>query len=225
MQQISFEQTKTPWRHRWSYGGTLRQKRNGRGARPLSTKDPLHLVLKARRQKIRYGFRTPKRFLLIHQILEKYSRKFFVKVEQVSVQSDHLHLLVRTTRRSNYQSFFRVLAGQIAQRFEKEGLLSVDSPVTGTRPRSQPRSRAVDRGLWRHRPFTRIVRGLKGLQIVRNYIQLNEKEARNEIPYRKERLKGLSNAEWRTQGDRYPQGLEDGKIVVLIRPQNPKGTP
>ena len=60
--------------------------------------------------------------------------------------------------------------------------------VTGTSPK----------GLWRHRPFSRVVRGWRAYKIVRNYIQLNEKEALGHIPYRKERLKGLSTSEWQT---------------------------
>ncbi len=169
-----------------SYGGTLRQKRDGRGARPLSPREPLHLVLKANKERVRGGLRTPRRFLLIHQILEKYSKKFFVKIEQISVQADHIHLNLRTSRRSNYQSFFRVYAGQIAQRFEKEGVLTV---VTDTPAR-------LGKRLWRYRPFSRVVRGYRAYRTLRNYIQLNEKEATGKIPYRASRLRGLSNAEW-----------------------------
>ena len=50
--------------------------------------------------------------------------------------------------------------------------------------------------LWKYRPFSRVVKGWKAYQIVRHYIQINEKEANREIRYRKERLKGLSLAEW-----------------------------
>jgi hypothetical protein len=50
--------------------------------------------------------------------------------------------------------------------------------------------------LWKYRPFTRVVFGRRGYMTVQNYIQLNEKEARGEIPYRKERLRGLSMTEW-----------------------------
>ncbi len=183
MRQLELE--KVHWKHRWSHGGQLRQKRKGRGSRPLS-KDPVHLVLKASKDKIRGGFRTPRRFKLIHLILERYSQKFYVKVEQVSVQGDHLHLNIRSGTRTNYQKFFRVFAGQIAQQFEKEGLLTM-THVTGT---PKPKS------LWRYRPFTRVVRGYKAYRALKNYIQLNEKEATGEIPYRSERLKGLSNSEW-----------------------------
>jgi hypothetical protein len=45
--------------------------------------------------------------------------------------------------------------------------------------------------LWKYRPFTRVVRGFRAYKIVRDYIQLNEKEATGEICYSKQRLHGL----------------------------------
>jgi hypothetical protein len=45
--------------------------------------------------------------------------------------------------------------------------------------------------LWKYRPFTRVVRGFRAYKIVRDYIQLNEKEATGEIRYSKQRLRGL----------------------------------
>jgi len=259
--QLSFQ--KTNWRHRYSHGGSLRQKRAGRGARPLSTKQSIHLVFKANKNVIRGGFRNPRRFALIHHLLQKYRLKFWIRIEQVSIQGDHIHLLIRTTRRSQYLHFFRVLAGQIAQRFEKEGLLTVrsskaavsanakalaspsqhpnkgvtdtpkwrasveegsfgaskvsvkvravtDTPgrqvsVEGTSLRSglEMSSRSIQnqtfarlKRLWKQRPFTRVVKGWRAYKIVRDYIQLNEKEALGEIAYRSERLKGLSSSDW-----------------------------
>ncbi|MEK6628147.1 MAG: transposase [Bdellovibrionota bacterium] len=56
------------------------------------------------------------------KIIEKFAKHFAVKVEQLSVQNDHIHLLIRTSRRKHYHHFFRVVAGQIAQSFTKEGL-------------------------------------------------------------------------------------------------------
>lgn len=139
-----------------------------------------------------------------------------MKVEQISVQGDHIHALVRTYRRSQFHYFFRVVAGQIAQQFEQDGKL-LPLPVTHT-PNEKQRAKMTDtpqnrktkanrsqqtgnpscRGtkLWRHRPFSRVVKGWKAYQTVRNYIQLNEKEALGQIIYRKERLRGLSMQDW-----------------------------
>ena len=179
---------KSDSKHRFCHGGTLRQLRAGRGMRPLSSKEPIHVVFKVNRLRLRFGLRSSQSQKLVFQIVRQYSKKFFVRIDQISLQRDHCHLLVRATRRTHFHHFFRVTAGQIAQRFEKEGLLR----VTGT-PKTKPKKGT---GLWKHRPFSRVVRGWRACKIVRDYIRLNELEAQGKVPYRKARLKGLSSSEW-----------------------------
>jgi REP element-mobilizing transposase RayT len=179
-----------------SHGGILRNQRKGRGARPLSTKESLHLVFKLNPHRLRHRtLRSAKGLALANQIIKKYAAHFYIKIEQLSLQNDHIHALVRTSRRSLYHHFFRVVAGQIAQQFEREGMLTaaqrgIDTPTDS--------SKAVTTAitLWKYRPFTRVVRGWKAYKTVQNYIQLNEKEITGKIPYRKERLRGLSSSEW-----------------------------
>jgi REP element-mobilizing transposase RayT len=221
-------------------------------------------VFKANREVIKGGFRSPRRFALIHYLVQRYQRRFWIRIEQISIQGDHIHLLIRTTRRSQYLHFFRVLAGQIAQRFEKEGLLTFNNEKAPTNSKVKtnvisasnvilnkgngPAAKAVtdtperqasvggksfgarsemsfrdDSGssvnagsslkfgtgvgllagsgvklkrLWKSRPFTRVVKGWRAYKTVRDYIQLNEKEALGEIPYRSERMKGMSSTDW-----------------------------
>ncbi len=111
-------------------------------------------------------------------LLGKYSKKFFVKVEQVSINADRIHLLLRGSKCTLIQHFLRVFAGQVAQ------------TLTGTFRRKQDGP-----GIWRARPWTRVVRGYKPYVVLRNYIRLNLLEASGQRPYRKERLRGLSGAE------------------------------
>jgi putative transposase len=211
------------WRHRFSHGGVLRRARAGRGMRPLSTKEPLHCVFKVNRARLGgyRSLRTPKNFALVMSVVRQYAFRFGVKVEQISIQADHCHLLVRAPRRARFHYFFRVVAGQIAQRLEREGLLAT-RPVTDTPERSKdratdrdctseqsaagvtdtpqslatPQSKAKGTGLWKHRPYSRVVRGWRAYNVVRDYIQLNELEALGKVPYRKQRLRGLSSGEW-----------------------------
>jgi REP element-mobilizing transposase RayT len=185
---------KPHWQHQFSHGGSLRRKRAGRGARPLSTKEPLHVVFKIRREGLRHrSFRSAHGYVLVQKIIRRYSQRFYIKVEQLSIQHDHLHLLIRTSRRSQFHFFFRVVAGQIAQRFEKEGLLlkSKLKHVTDT-PKSLHRSGS----LWMYRPFSRVVRGYRAYKVIRDYIQLNEQEVAGKIKYQKNRLRGLSMSDW-----------------------------
>lgn len=65
------------------------------------------------------SLRTHQNFKLSLQIIQKYADRFFVKIEQISIQGDHIHCLVRTSKRSFFHHFFRVASGQIAKQFEK----------------------------------------------------------------------------------------------------------
>lgn len=189
------------WKHQLSHGGVLRKKQLGRGSRPLSTKEPIHAVFKVERRRLRHkSLRSPQSFKLVLKIIEKYSKYFVIKIEQLSVQNDHVHLIIRTTRRRQFHHFFRVVAGQIAQKFEKEGLLAAQScQMTDTPRTSRGEHKYIKRAtesIWKYRPFTRVVRGWKAYQTVKDYIQLNEKEIRGDIRYQKNRLSGLSSADW-----------------------------
>ena len=173
MKQISL--IKTPWQHRFAHGGHLRQSRFGRGARPLSTKASIHLTLKVNQLALPRGLRHPKSQTLFKEVLRKYSKKFFVKIEMLAIEHNHVHLKIRLSKRSLGLHFLRVLPGQFSQRV-------TDTP-NGNR-KGQPK-------LWIGRPHTRVLVGLSGHLIVRNYVRLNQLEAEGKIQYRKDRLRGL----------------------------------
>ena len=198
--QQKFDFAKIHWKYRFSHGGTLRNSRKGRGTRPLSGKEPLHLVFKANKDCLRGGLRTYRRYFLIQKIVDRYAQKFFVKIEQISIQNDHVHFLLRARRRTDYQSFFRVVTGQIAQQFQKNGLLDLNQNknVTDTQEKKADTTLTPKKSkkLWKYRPFTRVIRGWKSYRTVVSYVRLNEQEALGNIPYRKLRLKGLSSGEW-----------------------------
>lgn len=139
--------------------------------------------MKANKVCIGGGLRTHRRFLLIHKLNRKYSERFQVKIEAISIQGDHIHIVARLRRRSEFQNYLRVLAGQIAQRFQGNGL-----SVTGTPTRKLK--------IWRHRPFTSVATSHQDWRMFHAYIRLNELEALGKIPYQKARLKGLSSSEW-----------------------------
>jgi putative transposase len=164
-------------------GGELRRIRAGRGKRPLSTKDSLHVVFKMNRETHRSGLRNYKSYALSMRVIDRYAKRFFIKVIQISIKGNHIHMLIRAHKRSLFHHFFRVVAGQISQGL---GRRVTDTPKP---------SHNVSQGrvkFWKYRPFSRVVKSWTAEKTVRNYIQLNEKEARGEIPYSRKRLKGLT---------------------------------
>jgi REP element-mobilizing transposase RayT len=136
---------------------------------------------------MKMGYRSPRGFKITNEVINRYAKLFFVKIEEKAICNDHIHLLIRLTKRSHGLYFLRVVTGQIAQRYGQEGLLVTDTPTTPLKAKR----------MWEDRPFTRvIIKGLRPIRIIRSYIRLNEMEASRKIPYRKQRLKGLSSAEW-----------------------------
>lgn len=189
---------KTPQAHQFCHGGELRKSRRGRGRRALSCKESLHVVFKVNKLTLRHqSLRSPSTFLLVQRIIARYAKRFLIKIEHISIQHDHIHILIRTSRRSSFHNFFRVVAGQMAQRFEKEGLLRMvtDTPETAISRQFGKLKRKLK--LWKQRPFSRVVRGYRAYRIVRNYIQLNEKEVLGYIKYQSQRLRGLSMSDWK----------------------------
>lgn len=132
------------WDHRFCHGGKLRRSRHGRSSRPLSTRDPHHIVLKINRKAFRKGLRHPRTFSIVNEVIRQYAKRFFVKVEQFSVQHDHIYLLIRAPKRSSFQSFFRVVSGQIAQRVTDTFSEAWQGPT-----------------IWLTRPFSRVIKGYK----------------------------------------------------------------
>jgi putative transposase len=163
---------------RLSYGGILRRSRHGRGTRPLSPKDPIHIVFKVNKKALPRGLRHPSTFLTLNRVNRRYAKRFRVKIEMMAVEKDHVHILAHANSRKQFQAYFRALAGQFAQ------------IVTGTF-----RKRHRGPRIWKYRPYTRVVKGERDRRAVRNYIKLNEAEASGKIPYRKERTRGLSPEE------------------------------
>jgi len=71
-----------------------------------------HLVLRARLPILR----QKKNKALISALLFELSEKFKIKIYNNSLNSNHIHLLVKAQTQKDLHDFLRVLAGQIAQR-------------------------------------------------------------------------------------------------------------
>lgn len=97
----------------------------------------------------------------VDSLSSQYAQKNNIKIYSSSVQRDHIHYCLRISSKEEYKKFIRSLTGML--------------------------SRKIGKGLWKHRPFTRIGswgRDFKGIQ---KYIEQNEMEAQGTIPYQPRR--------------------------------------
>ena len=87
-----------------SFGGS-KLKGVRKSARPLSTKRPVHLVLKATN-----AFFLLRQMKCVEQVLGKYGKRFGVQIYELGVQADHLHICLRISNRDGYRKWIRAVA-------------------------------------------------------------------------------------------------------------------
>lgn len=136
---------------RLTHGGDPAKGRR-KSERPLKTNRPIHVVLRAKRA----GLKTKER--KIQLILKKYADRFNIKLYRSSINSNHIHLLLVTSRRLCFQHFLRSVTGLIA--------------------------RLMGNGkLWENLAFSRIANWGKEFRILVEYIHKNRLEALGLISY------------------------------------------
>jgi hypothetical protein len=111
-------------------------------------------------------------------MLLKQGRRHGVKVYRVANAGNHLHLLVRFTKRRGLQNFLRGSCGLIARKVlgAERGRAS-GKTTTSDAPQTINRSLKQGQRFWSQRPFTRIVSWGKDFNSVLAYVKLNSLEA------------------------------------------------
>lgn len=142
------------------FGGSLLTS-HPKTPRPLSTKLPIHVTLRARRSVLR----LPRTHGLVTKELHRVAKKFGVRIYKVANVGNHIHLLIRLGKMGNWAPFIRELTGRIAQ-----GIANLGLKV---------------KSFWSNRPHTRILSGWgRAYRVVREYIELNKLEAEGFITRR-----------------------------------------
>lgn len=127
--------------------------------RPIDRKQALHVVFRAQKAQGKYSFhhfRKP-----IHEQLQEQSARWGVRCYEASINSNHLHLLLKGRDRRGIQNFLRAFPGLVAQL------------VMGRVGK-----------FWDGLVFTRIVAWGRDFLGVRLYVIQNELETRGHIAYR-----------------------------------------
>jgi len=141
-----------------SYGGTLRNTRQGRsGPRPLAVKSSMHLVLRSSRATGKWSLN--RHHHKVSRIIAKFASRFGVRILSVAHVGNHLHIHMHLLNRYTYRPFIRAITASIAM------------AVTGT-----SRWNKLKVKFWDYRPFTRIVIGLRAFLSLKDYIKINQME-------------------------------------------------
>ena len=148
MRQTSFSFLKD---YKKEFGGSLLSgKRKTR--RPLSTKKPIHLILKSTHKGI---FNPGNRSL--DKLIRSQCEKFGIRIYDLALNWSHVHLLIRIQDRGDYVKFIRSLTSIIAAKIR-----SFKTECTK---------------IFTLRPFTRIINWGKDFKNTLSYQILNQLEA------------------------------------------------
>ena len=187
--------------HKKEHGGALSHQKR-RSTRMLSMKDPIHLTL---RSDLAFGSRSlMKHQKLIRHVIQKFARRYDVKVYRHAICGNHIHLLIKGDSRIGLQNFFRVVAGHIAQQIVKEFPITLSERKYADFKLNQKRGgtsentarntvnatkktvgcRKNQRRFWALLVYTRIITWGREFKIVSRYILRNTLEALNLIAYK-----------------------------------------
>jgi REP element-mobilizing transposase RayT len=149
-------------------------KTNAKSKRPISSKLPIHLVLRTDGRK--FSMRKPKAFILIDKIVYRTAEKYGVKIYEFANVGNHLHALIKLRHIRDWAGFIRELSGRISQEMQ-----NLKGPQKGEK-------------FWSFRPFTRVVASWrKAYRDCRDYVILNRLEGGGHINRREtKRLSELS---------------------------------
>jgi REP element-mobilizing transposase RayT len=150
--------------------------------RPISIKKPMHVVMRASKARGIYSLRGSKNFSMVNHTIRIFAKRFGVKIYRYSINSNHIHIALRSQTRKGFQNYLRATAGVI-------GLKVLDS--VKRRRISQrlaidmawPNSRGK-RKFWDLLAFSRIVEWGGAYKILLNYVLQNQLEAEGTIAYR-----------------------------------------
>lgn len=171
------------------FGGSL-IRGNPRERRPLSTKRPLHLVLRSSLARGERSFLNGRRRLAIQNLIQRAARAKGVKVYRLANSGNHLHLIVLPPSRAAFHAFIRAISGLIARL------------VLGAE-----KGRAQGIRFWDARPFTRILEWGRDYKRACSYLLQNTLEALGFAPYRprkNDRLRKSARPRNRTKRLRSP---------------------
>lgn len=162
------------------FGGSL-LKGHAKRARPLSTKEPIHLVLKSEQAIGPRSMLRPHNAKKIEVIVRYHAKASGITIYQLVNVGNHLHIVLRITNLFLYDRFIRSVTGLIArhvtnrERGEGRKFLSL-AQLMKTESRGLT-AQSDSRRFWQARPFTRLIAWGRDYTYIKNYMDKNRDQA------------------------------------------------
>lgn len=144
---------------RTAHGGGL-NKNKRKLERPISTKRPMHITMRAEQARGKWSFLNFKNRIHVETIVRRQAKKFGVKIQDFANVGNHLHIKSKATSREGFQSFLRSTTCLIARK------------ITGAR-----RGVKLSKKFWEDLTFSRVLKSYREEINLRGYFVANRQEA------------------------------------------------
>lgn len=173
------------------FGGALLKKSHAKKARPISTKQAMHVTLRSSQARGEKSFlANRKRAAEINSKVHSLAKKYGIKIYRYANVGNHIHLLVRASYRRGFIAFLRSISGiiaRIAMGVERGKVLDTKEQALSQSKAikmSQNQSKESVMGFWDQRPWTRILSWATDFNNVKKYVEQNFSEAMGFIAYK-----------------------------------------
>lgn len=178
------------------HGGALLLGRR-KSLRPLSSKDAIHFVMRSEWAKGVDSFLASRNRKAVERIIARFAKKFGVRIYRQSINSNHLHLLLRISNRVLYRAFIKAVSGKIASHIMGEQSFKLFMNARSQRNNklnNSPTEKDAGggaqttekkQGFWQFRPFSRVVNWGADFKTCSRYLTQNILEALGFVPYKR----------------------------------------
>jgi REP element-mobilizing transposase RayT len=149
------------------FGGEYLKNSHPRTARPVTTKAAMHVVLRSRIANNEWALNsTNNRKKEIEDRIRKQTKLFNIKLYQMAVNQNHIHLLIKLYTKDSFSKFIKAITG-----------------ITASIALGVKKGKSLGIKYWESRPFSRIVAWAKDYFNTREYVIRNDLESYGIIPY------------------------------------------
>lgn len=150
------------------FGGAL-LKGNAKVARPLSTKETIHLVLKSAQaigaKSMLHTYNVNK----IDEIIRTHAKNCRIRIYHLVNVGNHLHMVIKLDDFKEFSKFVRIITGLIARHV----LRAERGPATDKSEASRKKTQ-----FWAARPFTRLIAWGRDYGHIKSYMNKNINDAK-----------------------------------------------
>lgn len=136
----------------------------------------MHLVIRSSKARGTWSFRRRENAALISKYLKCFADKHFIRVYKIANVGNHLHLHIRIQKRFGYKPFIQAFTSAVAVGITRVNHSVNDSEQDQHPPAGKLGAKKQRLKFFDLRPFTRVIKSMRGYLTLRDYIRINELE-------------------------------------------------